>query len=56
MWQSLVTIGQATSERRLGGEKTKEDLNYSGKNNGRRPAIAGGRSLSASSGALLSMY
>jgi len=29
MWKSLVTIGQATSG--LGGEKKKEDLNYSSK-------------------------
>jgi len=31
MWQSLVTIGQATSEIRRRKKERKKDLNYSGK-------------------------
>jgi len=41
-WQSLVTIGQVTSEiRRRKKERKKEDLNYSGKTECRSASIAG---------------
>jgi len=44
MWQSLVTIGQATSEiKQRKKERRKKDLNHSGKTEWPAASIAGGR-------------